>query len=85
MSKWTNKVLAAGSEGESIATRALVRGTETPEMARLGAGFLIREMLDRFKKKIASVLMPDRSIWMYSTHDTTIPHILNSLGLFDVI
>lgn len=82
---WTEKVLANGSESEEIATRALVRGTETREMARLTSGFLIREMMERFLNKIMYSLYPNRSLWLYSVSHTTIAQLLNSLGLFDVI
>lgn len=59
--------------------------TNTPELARLKAGFLIREILDRFNQKIESQLNPDRTLWIYSAHDTTVANVLNSLGLFEVM
>lgn len=54
-------------------------------MARLKVGYLLREILDRFERKIDKSLMPDRSLWMYSAHDCTLANILNALGLFNVI
>lgn len=58
--------------------------TRTPLMARLKAGFFIREMFDRFKNKSNGNLNPDRSMWIYSAHDGTIVNILTTLGLFEV-
>lgn len=59
--------------------------TSTTEMKRLKSGFLLKEILDRFKNKTLSTLSPDRSLFLYSAHDTTIAAMLNSLGVFDVI
>lgn len=70
---------------EFLSTHAIVHGSETPQMARLKMGFLLREILDRFKMKIQSKLRPNRSIWMYSAHDSTVAVILNALGMFEVI
>ncbi|XP_031634120.1 prostatic acid phosphatase-like [Contarinia nasturtii] len=82
MPKWTQKVIAQ-PEYESIAVLSLIRGTETPEMAHLSSGFLIREILERFKEKIKSNLVPDRSLFFYFANDATIARVLNVLGLFD--
>lgn len=57
---------------------------DTPELARLKSGFLLKEMLEHFSQKINGTLKPNRSLWLYSGHDLTILNILNSLGLFEV-
>lgn len=57
---------------------------DTPELARLKSGFLLKEMLDHFSQKINSTLQPNRCLWLYSGHDITILNMLNSLGLFEV-
>lgn len=59
--------------------------TQSTEMKKAKAGFLIKEMLDRFKNKTLSRLSPDRKIWVYSAHDNTIINTLNALGIYDVI
>lgn len=59
--------------------------TRTSKMARLSTGFLIREIFERCSQKIQSTLLPDRSLWIYSAHDTTIAGVLDSFGLFEVI
>lgn len=58
--------------------------TNTKLLARLKTGFLIREILQRFSMKIDSTLSPDRSLWIYSAHDSTLANVLNTLGLFEV-
>lgn len=72
-----------GTDFEWVSNRAFQVLTNTPELARLKIGFLLREILDRLDQKIESKLSPDRSLWIYSAHDTTIANVLNSLGLFE--
>lgn len=74
-----------GGDFEWVANRDFQLQTNTPELARLKSGFLIREILDRFSQKMKSQLNPDRSLWLYSAHDTTVANILNALGLFEVM
>lgn len=69
---------------EMLANLCFATNTSTPVLARLKIGFLLREMLDRFEEKIDSRLEPDRNVWIYSAHDSTIASILNSIGLFKV-
>lgn len=83
--EWTSDIFVPGGELEWIANFSFQESTDTIEMARLKAGFLLREILNRCNAKANSTLKPDRSIWMYSAHDTTIGNILNSLGLFEVV
>lgn len=82
---WTQKVLVPGGNFVYLAEYWLELTTSTTEMKRLKSGFLLKEILDRFKNKTISILSPDRSLWIYSSHDTTIAAMLNSLGVFDVI
>lgn len=58
--------------------------TNTPLLARLKGGFLIKDILDRFQQKIDSTLQPDRSLWLYAAHDYTLSNILNGFGVFEV-
>lgn len=50
--------------------------TMTTLLARLKAGFFIREIVENFASS-------NHSLRLYSAHDTTIIDVLNSLGLFD--
>lgn len=59
--------------------------TRTTLMKRLKAGFLIREMFERFAMKANATLSPDRSIFVYSAHDITIVNVMRALNLTEVI
>lgn len=58
--------------------------TYLEELKKIKAGYLIKEMLDRFDKKINNDLKPDRSLWIFSVHDATIVNVLNALDVYDV-
>lgn len=57
---------------------------DSPGMARIESGFLIREMYERFLQKTNGTLKPNRSTWFYSAHSITMSFMLTSLGLFEV-
>lgn len=82
--EWTKEIFIPGGDFEWIANRSFQVPTNTIELGRLKVGFLLREMLDRFDDKINSKLSPDRTLWIYSAHDTTVANVLNTLGLFEV-
>jgi len=54
--------------------------TGTTKLQRLYSGFLLKDILDRFKKKTNS--KTDLLMYLYAGHDVTIAGILNSLGVF---
>lgn len=70
---------------EYIATFDYKTYADTPLLARLKSGFLLKEILEHFSKKVDSTLQPNRTLWLYSGHDITILNMLNSLGLFEVL
>lgn len=56
--------------------------THTTELKKIRSGFLLKEMLNRFKDMIIS---PNgRLLWIYSAHDITIVNFLNSLNVYEV-
>lgn len=67
----------------AISSRAYATETTTTTLARLKIGPLIKELLERFRKKLHRKLKPNRSLWVYSVHDTTIANLLNGLDLFE--
>lgn len=69
---------------ENIAKHHFKTASATPLMARFKSGFLIKDILERFTKKIFGTLDPNRSLWIYSAHDDTISNTLNTLRLFEV-
>lgn len=76
--------MEANGTMEYIATFHHTMSTGTPLLGRLKSGFLLSEIFEHFSQKISSTLQPDRSLWLYSAHETTIANMLNSLGLFNV-
>lgn len=69
---------------EKLANFCFSMPTNTKLLARLKAGFFVREVYERFIEKSNGTLSPDRKLWIYSAHDSTIANILNTLGLFEV-
>lgn len=57
----------------------------TPSLVRLKAGFLIKNIFIRFSQKIDGTLKPsNRTVWVYSSHSSTIKLLFNGLGLSSV-
>ncbi|XP_054734328.1 prostatic acid phosphatase [Anastrepha obliqua] len=81
--EWTKKVYPS-ADMTYIADFAFSITTYTRHMARLKAGPLIKEMLHRFADKTRGSLKPDRSVWIYSAHDTTVANVLNALNLYNM-
>ena len=67
-----------------IANRSFATKTITPKLARLKGGFLLKDILDRFTNKSLGILSPNRQMWVYSAHDTTVANLLNTLNIFEV-
>lgn len=81
--EWTKKVYPDG-DMKWVAARSFATNTNTKTLARLKTGFLLRDIFERSKNKTMSLLSPNRNMWVYSGHDTTIANILNTLGVFDL-
>lgn len=56
----------------------------TKELSKFRTGYLLKEILDRSTEKLKNQLNPNRSAWMYSSHDTVIISLLQTLGVFNV-
>lgn len=67
----------------SLSARSFATATYTRQLARLKAGWLVQNILQRFKDKSEGKLFPNRSLWMYSAHDSTVANVLNTLNVFD--
>lgn len=81
--EWTKKIYPS-ADMTAVAAFTFSISTYTRQLARLKSGPLIKEMLQRFVDKSKGKLNPDRSVWIYSAHDTTVANVLNTLKLFDV-
>lgn len=85
LAHWAEEVIKPNGTMEYIATFDYKTYTDTPQLARLKSGFLLKEILEHFSQKVNLTLQPNRSVWFYSAHDITITNMLNSLGLYEVI
>lgn len=85
LDEWADEALKANKTLEYLAAFHLQTFTQSTELKKLEAGFVIKDMLDRFTNKSKSILEPNRSLWIYAAHDLTIVNILNALNLYDVI
>lgn len=83
--EWGEKAIKPGGIMQYIATYDFLLYSSTPELARFASGFLIKEILENFSRKINATLDPNRSLWLYSAHDYTIVNALNSFGLFEKV
>lgn len=79
--EWTKKVYP--NPLTEMAAIAFQTPSITRELARLQSGPLLKDMLKAFKAKFEGKLEPNRGIWMYSAHDTTVSDLLNILRVFD--
>ncbi|XP_046617069.1 prostatic acid phosphatase-like [Neodiprion virginianus] len=52
-------------------------------LQRLKSGRLLGEMVDHLVSKSKNALFPNRKIWIYSAHDTTVANFLMTLDLFE--
>lgn len=66
-----------------VAARSFATNTYTRKLARFKSGPLLKEILERFRDKSKSKLKTNRSLWIYSAHDTTVANMLNTLNLFE--
>ncbi|XP_033162482.1 prostatic acid phosphatase isoform X1 [Drosophila mauritiana] len=81
--EWTKKVYGR-EELTYVANFAFAISSYTRKLARLKAGPLLKDIFQRFKEKSSGSLKPDRSMWVYSAHDTTVASVLNALKLFEL-
>ncbi|XP_058467681.1 lysosomal acid phosphatase [Malaya genurostris] len=66
-----------------LAERSLALFTETPLMKKIKGGAIVSELLDNMLKKRAGILMPERSIFVYSGHDVTLVNLMRALNVID--
>lgn len=86
LSDWANYVLhCTNGSLEYFASINMEAATHTTEMKKIRCGFLIKEMLNRFKAKtMPKSKSDDKLLWLYSAHDNTIINLLNTLNIYEV-
>lgn len=83
MPDWFEEATKPNGSMKEIA-RVVYKLRSIPKLARIRCGFLIKEMLEHFSLKINGTLKPDRSLYMYSAHSSTITNLFNSMGMIEV-
>ncbi|EDW58375.1 prostatic acid phosphatase isoform X1 [Drosophila virilis] len=81
--EWAQKVYG-GADLTYVSNFAFSINTYTRQLARLKGGPLLKDVLTRLESKHKKQLSPDRSVFIYSAHDTTIANMLNTLKLFQL-
>lgn len=76
--EWAEEACRPGGPMEEIG-RVVYFLRAKPRLVRIRSGFLLKEMLERFDTKEKGKLKPDRVLWMYSAHSSTITTLLNGL------
>ncbi|XP_031636524.1 uncharacterized protein LOC116349297 [Contarinia nasturtii] len=82
---WAQNVMTPGGNFEFLAMLWYRLHSSTNYQKKIKAGYLLKDIFDRFSAKIHSTLSPDRTIYLYFAHDITITNVLNSLGLYNVL
>jgi len=83
--EWTGKVFPHGKFQE-LRDLSFIMDTYTHELKRLKGGPFIKELVSHLEDFVNGDLdPPERKLFMYSAHDTTISTVLNSLDVFDPV
>nr|XP_018912827.1 PREDICTED: prostatic acid phosphatase-like [Bemisia tabaci] len=68
---------------KTVSSIAFMLPSLSQEMRRLKAGPLIGQITKHLEKKSRGKLTPDRKLWIYSAHDTTVAAVLMALNLYN--
>jgi lysosomal acid phosphatase len=79
--EWTKKVYP--DQMFEISGLSFAIKTYTKVLARLKMGPLLKEILTHYHNKTKGHLNPNRNLFIYSAHDTTVANMLNTLGVFE--
>lgn len=80
---WAREIFIESGTFEYVSSHWQTFITGTKELKRLKSGFLLSQIINRFRDKAFS-LLPEKLMHLYSGHEITISGILNSLGVFEV-
>lgn len=80
--EWAEFVVKSNGILEYFSSIAMMAATHSTETKKIRSGFLLKEMLDRFKEKILS--SSEQLLYIYSAHDNVIINFLNSLNVYEV-
>ncbi|XP_063242521.1 prostatic acid phosphatase-like [Bacillus rossius redtenbacheri] len=57
----------------------------TTDLQRLSAGPMLKEIIENMQAKVNATLSPDRSLYVYSAHDSNVVNTLQALKVFNGI
>lgn len=77
--EWAEEACAPGGPLQDIAKTVYTLRAK-PELMKIYSGYLLKEMLERFRAKKNGKLHPNRVVWIYSAHSSTITTLFNGLG-----
>ncbi|KAG4065183.1 hypothetical protein HA402_007580 [Bradysia odoriphaga] len=81
--QWSQTLYPNNDKFYKAAMNAFLLPTATKHLSKFSAGFLLKDLLDRFSSKVKHSLQPDRKFFIYSTHDFNLFNLLISLNIFD--
>jgi len=82
--EWTKSIFPGG-KFEELRDLSFTIDTFTHELKRLKGGPFLNELVGHIHQvKEGTLDPPDRKMFMYSGHDTTVAPILHTLGVFDI-
>lgn len=79
--EWTKKVFP--DQMSKLSAFSFTLAAYTKELQRLKGGPLLGDMVKHMQEKSQGQLSPDRKLFVYSAHDTTVSNLLMTLGVFD--
>ncbi|XP_015510724.1 prostatic acid phosphatase isoform X1 [Neodiprion lecontei] len=79
--EWTKSVYP--DKLKAVAEVSYTIPTRNKILQRLYSGRLLGEMVDHLVKKANNTLTPNRKLWIYSAHDTTVANFLTTLNVFE--
>jgi lysosomal acid phosphatase len=82
--EWTKNIFPGG-KFEELRDLSFTVDTFNHELKRLKGGPFVKEVVEHFDQFESNTLdPPNRKMFMYSGHDTTVAPILHTLGVFDI-
>lgn len=81
---WVDRLYPNNENFARAAMKMYYLSTGTKFLAKFMSGFLLKDILDRFTAKIQNSLTPNRKLWMYSSHDSSVFSFLHALDISDV-
>ncbi|KAG4079088.1 hypothetical protein HA402_001059 [Bradysia odoriphaga] len=80
---WSKSIFPGNKKFDDTALTYYYLSSGTQFLSKFRSGFLLKDILDRYKSKAATGFTSDLKYYAYSTHDSVVSNFLNALGVFD--